>query len=314
MSTHPTPASTAPHREIISSRLFDTPRELVYDAFRDSTQLALWWGPDGFTNTIDKFDFRPGGEWRLTMHGPNGVDYDNESEFVEVNPPSRVVYIHLRPMHRFQMSMDFAAEGHQTRLTWRMLFDTDAECDRVREFVVLANEQNFDRLAEHLKTLESSREVVGSDREMILTRVLDAPRELVWKVWTEPEHVAQWWGPNGFSTTIEEMDVRPGGTWKHTMHGPDGMNYPNKSVFKEVVIPERIVFTHGGGREDGSAGATFESTWTFEALGDKTRITLRAVFPTVEDRDRVIREFGALEGGKQTLTRLAEYLKHMSRV
>ena len=88
----------------------------------------------------------------------------------------------------------------------------------------------------------------SADREIVISRILDAPRELVWKAMTNPKHVIHWWGPRGFSTTIEKMDVRPGGVWKHVMHGPDGTDYPNKSVFKEVVKPERLVFSHGGGK------------------------------------------------------------------
>jgi uncharacterized protein YndB with AHSA1/START domain len=148
----------------------------------------------------------------------------------------------------------------------------------------------------------------SADREIVITRVFDAPRELVWEAWTKPEHVARWWGPRGFTTTIEEMDVRPGGVWKHVMHGPDGADYPNHSVFTEVVKPERIVFAHGGSRK-GGPGVQFESTWTFDALDDgQTRVTIRMVFPSAEDRDRVVREFGAIEGGKQTLARLGEQL------
>jgi uncharacterized protein YndB with AHSA1/START domain len=147
----------------------------------------------------------------------------------------------------------------------------------------------------------------GSDREIVISRVFDAPRELVWEAWTNPEHVAQWWGPNGFITTIEEMDFRVGGVWKHVMHGPDGTNYPNSSVFREIVKPERIVFSHGGARE-GGPGAHFVATWTFEALGKQTRLTMRLVFDTSAERELVVTEFGAIEGGKQTLARLAEFL------
>jgi uncharacterized protein YndB with AHSA1/START domain len=150
-----------------------------------------------------------------------------------------------------------------------------------------------------------------SDREMIITRTVSAPRELVWKVWTEPDHVAKWWGPNGFSTTIEKMEVRPGGVWKHTMHGPDGVDYPNKSTFIEVVKPERIVMQHGGGTE-GKTAVSFMATWTFEAVGEhQTKVTLHSIFPSKEELDRVIREFGALEGGKQTLARLDKYVSKM---
>jgi uncharacterized protein YndB with AHSA1/START domain len=92
-----------------------------------------------------------------------------------------------------------------------------------------------------------------SDREIVITREFNAPRELVWEAMTNPKHVVNWWGPRGFSTTIEEMDVRPGGVWKHVMRGLDGINYPNKSIFKEIVKPERIVYQHGGKRENGRA-------------------------------------------------------------
>ena len=141
-------------REIVSTRVIDAPREAVFRAFSDPQQLAIWWGPNGFTNTVEKFEFRVNGEWHLTMHGPDGANYPNESVFLEVAEPQRIVYVHLRPMHRFQMSMDFVERGLQTELTWRMMFDTDEECERVRQYVVPANEQNFDRLAAHLKDIK----------------------------------------------------------------------------------------------------------------------------------------------------------------
>ena len=151
-----------------------------------------------------------------------------------------------------------------------------------------------------------------SDREIIISRIFGAPRELVWEAWTNPEHVVQWWGPNGFTTTIEKMDFRVGGVWKHVMHGPDGTDYPNISVFKEIVKPERIVYSHGGGKQ-GGPGVHFLSTWTFEALGNQTRLTMHGVFDSPADRDLVVKEYGAIEGGKQTLARLAEFLaKSMS--
>src|SRR5512147_587972 len=130
------------------------------------------------------------------------------------------------------------------------------------------------------------------DREIVITRTFDAPRELVWQAWTDPGHVVNWWGPQGFTTTIEKMDVRPGGVWKHVMHGPDGTDYPNSSVFKEIVKPERIVYSHGGGKR-GGRGAHFIATWTFEELGDKTRVTIRMIFDSPGDRDFVVKEYNA---------------------
>jgi uncharacterized protein YndB with AHSA1/START domain len=149
-------------------------------------------------------------------------------------------------------------------------------------------------------------------REIVVARVFDAPRELVWRAISEPQHVAQWWGPRGFSTTIEKMEFRVGGEWKHLMRGPDGAEFPNKSVFQEIVPHERIVYLHGGHRQ-GGPGTSFVATWTFDALAPgRTRVTMRLVFASPDERDFVVKEFGALEGGRQTLERLAELLPKLT--
>jgi uncharacterized protein YndB with AHSA1/START domain len=129
---------------------------------------------------------------------------------------------------------------------------------------------------------------------------------------TDPKQVVNWWGPTGFSSTIEEMDVRPGGRWRHVMRGPDGTEYPNHSIFREVVRPERIVYDHEGGRKGGPL-IRHRFTWTFEALGpSRTRLALWMVLPSAEERIRAEKEFGAVEGAKQTLARLAEHLPRMA--
>jgi uncharacterized protein YndB with AHSA1/START domain len=137
-------------REVVSTRLIAAPRERVFEAFSDPDQLVKWWGPNGFTNTNKKFEFREGGEWHLAMHGPDGVDYRNESVFLTVDPPERIVFDHLRTMHRFLMDISFFDFDGKTRLIWRQRFESAAELEQVRAFVPTANEQNFDRLEEHL--------------------------------------------------------------------------------------------------------------------------------------------------------------------
>jgi uncharacterized protein YndB with AHSA1/START domain len=137
-------------REIVSTRVFDYPRELVFQAWTDPVHLARWWGPKGFTNTFHEFDLRRGGVWRFVMHGPDGVDYENKSVFVEVVKPERIVFNHLEPMHKFQVTAGFVEQAGKTKVTFRMLFESAAECDRVKVFVVEANEQNFDRLEAEL--------------------------------------------------------------------------------------------------------------------------------------------------------------------
>jgi uncharacterized protein YndB with AHSA1/START domain len=140
--------------------------------------------------------------------------------------------------------------------------------------------------------------------------VYDAPRELVFKVWTDPKHLSQWWGPDGFSTTTSAFDMRIGGVWRFVMHGPDGRDYQNRITYDEIVKPERIVYHHGGG--DDVEPVRFRTTVTFEELDGKTRLTLHAVFPSAAERDRVIKEYGADKGAMQTLSRLADYLAAMT--
>jgi uncharacterized protein YndB with AHSA1/START domain len=143
-----------------------------------------------------------------------------------------------------------------------------------------------------------------SDREIVLSRTLDAPRERVFAVWTDPKHVGQWYGPDGFTITTHEMDVRPGGVWRFIMHGPDGTDYDNRIDYLEVVPPERLVYVLGESADDPNA---IQGSVTFADEGDRTTVTMRMVFKTKEQRERTI-GFGAVELGYQTLGRLAAYL------
>jgi len=140
-----------------------------------------------------------------------------------------------------------------------------------------------------------------SDRELIITRLLNAPRELVWDVFTTPEHIKNWWGPNGFTNTIDKMDVKPGGEWEFVMHGPDGTDYKNKSIYKEIVRPERIVFEH-------VSGPKFIATITFTAEGNKTHLKWHMLFESAEQFQQVVKTFKADEGLKQNIVKLEEYL------
>jgi uncharacterized protein YndB with AHSA1/START domain len=140
-----------------------------------------------------------------------------------------------------------------------------------------------------------------TDREIVTTRVVDVPREQVFEAWTDPKHVAQWWGPNGFTNTIQEMDVRPGGVWRLVMHGPDGIDYKNKSIFDEIVKPERLVYSH-------VSGPVFRMTVTFDEQDGKTTVTMRMRFETAAERDKAVKVFEAVEGAKQTLARLEQHM------
>lgn len=155
-----------------------------------------------------------------------------------------------------------------------------------------------------------------SDREIVITRVFDAPRELVFKAWTEPEHVAQWWGPKGFTTKVIALDLRPGGESRYVMIGPDGTEYPGKGVFREIVPPERIVTTDefDEGFEqvtDADLPQGMVMTVLFEELDGKTKLTLRIVHASADDR-RKHEEMGVVAGWNSSFDCLDEYLVTLS--
>jgi uncharacterized protein YndB with AHSA1/START domain len=153
---------------------------------------------------------------------------------------------------------------------------------------------------------KSSIDLKSDSRAMVGTREFDAPRDLVFAAFTDPKHLAQWWGPNGFTTTTLSFDMRPGGVWRHVMHGPDGRDYQNRITYEEVVPPERLVYRLGGGED--VEPVQFWQSITFEDLGGRTRITWRSDFPSAAERDRVIKEYGADTGVVQTLARLEQYV------
>src|SRR4051794_8639728 len=132
------------------------------------------------------------------------------------------------------------------------------------------------------------------DREIVISRVIDAPRELVFEAFTQVRHLSQWWGPDGFTTTTRAFEFRPGGEWVFVLHGPDGTDYQEWILWREIVAPERIALLHGEHRDDPNA---FESVVTFEPDEEQTLIVLRTVFPTRQLRDEAVERYGAIEGG-----------------
>jgi uncharacterized protein YndB with AHSA1/START domain len=145
-------------------------------------------------------------------------------------------------------------------------------------------------------------------RSIIGSRVFNAPRDLVFAAFSDPEHLAQWWGPDGFTLTTIAFDFRVGGVWRFVMHGPDGRDYQNRVTYDDIVPPQRIAYHHGGG--DDVEPVQFTTTVTFEEIGKgQTRIVWHGTFPTAAERARVIKEYGADKGLVQTMARLAEHVE-----
>jgi uncharacterized protein YndB with AHSA1/START domain len=146
-------------------------------------------------------------------------------------------------------------------------------------------------------------------REIRIRRVINAPRERVFQVWTDPDHIGNWWGPDGFTTTTISMEVRPGGRWKYIMHGPDGTDYQNLITYREVAHPNRLVYDHGATEEDAEH---FIVTVEFREADGRTELNMSMLFATAELRDQVVKAAGALEGAQQTMARLESYLVAVS--
>jgi uncharacterized protein YndB with AHSA1/START domain len=154
---------------------------------------------------------------------------------------------------------------------------------------------------------KSKIDLTSDPRALIGTRVFDAPRDLVFAAFTDPKHLAQWWGPDGFTTTTKSFEFRPGGVWRFVMHGPDGRDYQNRVTYDEIMPPERLVYHHDGG--DDVEPVQFTQTLSFEDLGNgQTRLTWHGRFPTAEDRARVVKDYGADKGLAQTMARLAAFV------
>lgn len=295
-------------RSIIFVRTFDAPRALVFSAFSSPVHLGQWWGPNGFTTTTHAFEFRPGGVWRFVMHGPDGRDYQNRITFDEITAPERLVYHHggadnIEPAE-FSVTVTFADEGSKTRLTWHMLFPSVAERDRiVRDYEAEEGlKQTIGRLAEHLVRIAAAAKGVP---DLVITRIYDAPRELVFSLWTDPKHLAEWWGPRGFTNPVCEADARVGGAIRIHMRGPDGRTHRMTGIFDEVAPPERLVFTNVVPDENDQMLFQIRTTVLFENTGGKTRLTLRATVLKQTDAAAPYLA-GMKEGWSQTLDRLAE--------
>lgn len=161
-------------------------------------------------------------------------------------------------------------------------------------------------------TAKDRLDLDSDPRSIIGTREFDAPRDLVFSAFTDPKHLAQWWGPDGFTTTTSQFEFRAGGTWRFVMHGPDGRDYQNRITFDEITPPERIAYRHGGG--DDVEPVLFATTITFEDLGkNRTLLTWYGKFPSAADRTRVIKDYGADKGLVENLARLGAYVAALAK-
>ncbi|MGR6430229.1 SRPBCC domain-containing protein [Rhizobium sp. PAMB 3174] len=321
-----TPANNAEQAEgfdTVFTRLIDAPRPLVYRAFTDPKMLALWFGPRGFDVPECETDLRPGGRMLIVMRGPDGTRFPIDGTYHAVSENRLISYTnglegHPQAWHDMVNEMrgtpkgtpvtppvttiEFADKADGTLVTITTSFLTVADRDAFTKMQMRAGwSHSLDKLAELASTDFSGKD----HREIVITRFIAAPVALVWKAWSDVDAISAWWGPEGFTDTPIKFDFRIGGEWLHTMHGPDGTDYPNRAVFTDIVEHERIAYDLGTG-EPGDTNI-FHTTVSFRAVEGGTEVTLHTVFDTAAQRAHVA-GFGAIELGYQTLGKLDAFV------
>jgi uncharacterized protein YndB with AHSA1/START domain len=302
-------------REIASTRLFDDPRDLVWRMWTEPEHIRHWWGPRGFTTTIQEMDVRPGGTWLFVMHGADGTDYPNEVVYLDVVQRERLTYTH-GPSPVFDVFITFHDEGAKTRVDMRMVFESAALRNQVAEDfgAIDGMNQTLDRLGERL---------LAHHAAFVIARTFDAPRDLMFRLWTEREHLQQWFGPKGVELFSCTNDLEPGGMMHYGMRTPDGGEMWGRWIYREIRPPELLVFILSfSDPEGGLARAPFEERWplhmlttvTFAEEGGRTTVTVRkAAFEATDEERKVFHDGHASmqQGWTGTFEQLAAYLERV---
>ncbi len=223
------------------TRVYDAPLQSVWDAWTIPSEVAQWWGPRGFTLTTHSHDLRTGGHWHYTMHGPDGVDYENTTQYIEVEPLQRMIYDHGGHKDRpplFRVTALFTERGGRTQLDMSMAFDTPEIAAEMRGFIRKAGgEATWDRLAEYLAKRDTGTE------QFFISRTFDAAIERVYEMWTDPDHLAQWLPPTGATMRFLRVEPRIGGVSFYSMTPAKGAAIYGRLTYLSLEPPSRIVYT-----------------------------------------------------------------------
>jgi uncharacterized protein YndB with AHSA1/START domain len=288
-----------------SNRLLDAPPGAVFKALSDPAIIANWWGPFGFTNLMEEFDFTPGGHWRHDMIGPDGAVYPNHSVFEEISP-ERVVIRHLATVHEFVLEILLESAGDQTRITWNQTFMSAEEYKKCEAYIPRCNGEVLDRLELELAV------IAPGELDLVLRRIIDAPAVKVYQCWTDPAMIVKWFTPPPYKTVSAELDVRPGGKTFITMQAPDGTEIPNPGVYLEVVPNKRLVITDAYTEAWKPSAKPFTTIdLIFEDLGGKTKYTAIVRHWTAEDK-QAHQEMGFHSGWGTATDQLEALIKSQS--
>ncbi|MCK9278069.1 MAG: SRPBCC domain-containing protein [Methanoculleus sp.] len=306
-------------------RIFAASRELVWKAWIDPELIAQWWGPRGFTAPVIRVELREGGRYLFNMRSPEGQDFWSTGVYREIVPMERLVFTdsfsdaegNVVPASTYGMSGDWPREllatvtfeehGGGTKMTLR---EAGIPAGETLDMAEAGWNESLDKLAEVLGgAAKTHLTAEPGKQEIVITRIFDAPRDLVFKAYTDPERVPRWWGPRSYTTTVDTMDVRPGGIWRYLQRDAGGNDYAFHGVYHEVAPPGRLIYTF---EFEGVPGHVTLETVTLEDLNGRTMVTDRTIFQSVEDRDGMLAS-GMEEGMNETMDRFADLLKELSR-
>lgn len=313
----------AASNELEITRMYDAPVEMVWDAWTDPEQVAQWWGPRGFTLTTHSKDLRAGGSWDYTMHGPDGVDYHNITQYIEVDTNRRLVYDHGGDVDRaplFRVTVEFtAARGDMTKMDMRMTLPDEQSARDMKTFIRNAGgNSTWDRLAEYLESESSHKDL------FVINRTFDAPVDTVFEMWIDPRHLAQWMPPTGSTMHFISTDVREGGSslfgmsdGKSTMYGRIG--------YLTIERPDRIIYTQQFCDQHGNisrypAVPTWPETMLTTVIfaverADRTRVTVTWEVhgdATPEERETFnVAKAGMTEGWTGSFDKLESHLEEV---
>ncbi len=306
--------------EIKIIRVYDAPVKVVWDAWVDPEQVAQWWGPRGFTLTTKSKDVRTGGSWVYTMHGPDGVDYPNNTKFLEVEKYSRLVYDHGANDERppmFRVIVQFTETKGKTKMDMTMTLPTPEAAEETRKFIKKAGgDSTWDRLAEYLE-----QDSTGKDT-FVINRSFELPLESMFEMWTNPKHFSQWLPPTGFTMKFIKADIKPGGEIFYAMTDGKTTTMYGRVNYLEITRPNHLAYTQQFCNENGSISRhPFAPTWpetmlTTVTLSEegptKTRVTVNwEVYgtATTEERDTFNKaKAGMTQGWSGSFDKLEEYL------
>lgn len=304
------------------TRTIDAPRNKVWKAWTEPWRLMRWWGPKVFTAPVYKNDLRIGGEYLACMRAPDGKDYWSKGEYIELEEPEHLVVTdsfsdengNVVPPSYYGMNGDTPLElfvtltledlDGKTNLVLRHI-GIESFNDTDRKNMAQGWNESLDKLEDFLDNAARTQIIAEpGTRDILVSRLFDAPRETVFRIMTDPVYIPDWWGPRRLTTEIDRLEFRNGGFWRFVQHDADGNEYAFHGEYYEIVAPERVDMTF---EYKGMPGKVQFESITFEEVNGWTLVTEKSVFETVEDRDAMLAT-GADEGAIESMDRIIELL------